>query len=221
MNKSTTNAVSVRILISSNPSNLSAALAAFNQTATVEAEYGDVLVEGTCLTLAHHGARSGNPAPCLRGNDVVKGLEAVGLSHLDLDTLGGIMSLLGCKPEIGSFWALAAFVDVNGPHKVRNSDEFPSDVEALQAFWAWSEAHRTFAPRDGSVLDITSQVWEAVDAVTRILTGDPALLEQGRVWAAKAAALESESYRCENACVILRESEGFVNHLYSHKGVVS
>jgi hypothetical protein len=111
-------------------------------------------------------------------------------------------------------------VDLNGPHKI-TSDANVSDIEALHAFWAWSEAHRTFAPRDGSVLDITSQVWEAIDAVTRILTGDPTLLEQGRVWAAKAAALEESSFRSSNGKVILRVSEGFVNHLYAHKGVVS
>lgn len=32
--------------------------------ATVEAEYGDDVVEGEILTLAHHGSRSNNPAPC-------------------------------------------------------------------------------------------------------------------------------------------------------------
>ena len=32
--------------------------------ATVEAEYGNNVVEGTKVTLAHHGPRSNNPAPC-------------------------------------------------------------------------------------------------------------------------------------------------------------
>ena len=35
-----------------------------NAAATVEAEYGDICVEGKDVTLAHHGPRSGNPAPC-------------------------------------------------------------------------------------------------------------------------------------------------------------
>lgn len=32
--------------------------------ATVEAEYGDKCINGKLYTLAHHGSRSANPAPC-------------------------------------------------------------------------------------------------------------------------------------------------------------
>lgn len=35
-----------------------------NAEATVEAEYGDECLEGTMATLAHHGPRANNPAPC-------------------------------------------------------------------------------------------------------------------------------------------------------------
>lgn len=55
---------------------------------TVEAEYGDDCVEGKEITLAHHGSRSDNPAPC---NTEVEPLErgTIVLSHIDLDAVGG------------------------------------------------------------------------------------------------------------------------------------
>ena len=43
------------ILLSNDPTKLAEALAAHRRTATVEAEYGDVTVQGSVATLAHHG----------------------------------------------------------------------------------------------------------------------------------------------------------------------
>ena len=81
--------------------------------ATVEAEYGDYCIEGKTVTLAHHGSRSSNPAPC---NADVKPLDiskpqTILISHIDLDTLGGIMALTGEKPYDPSFWAAAEKID--------------------------------------------------------------------------------------------------------------
>ena len=51
----------MRFVLSSDPRKLAAAIA--NQpSATVEAEYGDALVEGSVLTMAHHGPRTGQKA---------------------------------------------------------------------------------------------------------------------------------------------------------------
>jgi len=211
------------ILISSKPMALQNAIDVFETSATVEAEYGDVLVLGTeeFPVLAHHGNNSHRPCPCTVDN-VVSPPACIGLSHLDLDSLGGVLALLGRKPEAVSFWKLAAFVDINGPHKLGAAGAGALDVARLQAWWAWSETHRVFAPRDGSCVDITTQVEEAEGALCAILNNDPDLLEAGRVWAAREAQLEVESfvdgYLSNNVRpgVLLRVSEMFVNHLYTH-----
>lgn len=107
--------------------NNAAALRAVGPTHTVEAEFGLEVCEGSSVTLAHHGPRSDNPCPCLGDNIsdcpynedsqgcaefVEKGLchqecldnKIIGVSHFDLDTLGGVMCCLGVKefdPEEG------------------------------------------------------------------------------------------------------------------------
>ena len=202
-----------KFIVSSNPSNLKSAL--FGNSGTVEAEYGDTVVEGSVVTLAHHGPRSSNPPPCVLENQVGLQLDVVGLSHLDLDSLGGCMALLGCKPNADSFWKLAGFVDVNGPHKLRKSGANKSDLEKLYAYWAWSETHRIYPPRDGSVLDVTEGVLEHLAAIEAILAGDEELLAHGMAFKAKEDALNEESFIEISKGVILRSHANFVNHLYS------
>lgn len=150
----------MRVLMSSSPHALAAALAPFALTATVEAEYGDRVAPGTLATLAHHGPRASEPCPCseaayhgLRPHRRINlggsrsgpvggvlarpceahaphaetqcpdcwqwcDVEAIGLSHLDLDALGGVAALLDRRPTAPLFWALAAAVDVRGPHRL-------------------------------------------------------------------------------------------------------
>lgn len=136
----------MKILMSSNPENLKVALAAFTSTATVEAEYGDVVVEGSVVTLAHHGKRSARPCPCLCDNLNVLGLgiEAIGISHMDLDTLGGVMAVMGSKPEpfyegeycssrvfADFFWRIASYVDTHGAHKLAQWSDTHLTVDTL------------------------------------------------------------------------------------------
>lgn len=63
--------------------------------ATVEAEYGDYCVEGNEVTLAHHGSRSSNPAPCNTPNVPTLSGGTILVSHLDLDAIGGVLDLMG------------------------------------------------------------------------------------------------------------------------------
>lgn len=71
---------------------------------TVEAEYGDKCVVGRGgETLAHHGSRSINPAPCLFDNISGRAHGTIIVSHLDLDAVGGILALDGRKPEDEQF----------------------------------------------------------------------------------------------------------------------
>lgn len=202
----------IRFLLSSNPTNLAATLEN-NASATVEAEYGNTLVEGSVVTLAHHGSRSANPAPCLADNMSAE-IEVVGLSHVDLDSLGGCLAILGQKPEAPAFWNLAAFVDVRGPHKLGESGASAKDIRRLNAFWAWSEANRLFPPRDDSVADATAWIEKAEAVIGRILADDEEILTAGDEFRRKGDELNTVSFVEESEGVVLRESEAFVNHLY-------
>jgi hypothetical protein len=205
-----------RILISSSPKSLAIALADYDTTATVEAEYGDDVVEGSVITLAHHGPRAGNPVPCSRANDRVE-VEVIGLSHIDLDALGGTLSLLGEKPDSPSFWELAAFVDVNGAHKLGESGASDKDKARLYAWWAYSEANKVYPPRDGSVADISKEVGVYAEAIGLILDDDWNMLADGQAWYKRMAALNKESFvGYHSAGVILRKSDAFVNVIYDH-----
>jgi hypothetical protein len=203
--------MSAKFFVSSNPS----ALESISPDATVEAEYGDVLVSGRLLTMAHHGPRSNNPAPCSGEYSIPdEGIETVGISHLDLDTLGGCMAILG-RYVFSSFWDLAAFVDVNGPHKLGEANASPEDLARLYAFWAYNENNRVFAPRDGSVLDVTAQVLDGVAAIEKILGDDPEMLAAGAKFKEEGEKLNAASFVEAPHGVILRVSPGFTNHLYT------
>jgi hypothetical protein len=206
-----------KFLMSVAPDNLTSALSAYARTATVEAEYGDECVAGSVLTMAHHGARAGQMAPCAYPNGCAgdEGVEAVGLSHYDLDSLGGCLAILGLKPEVAGFWKLAEFVDINGAHKLGESGATPENIRRLHAFWAWSGANKVFAPRDGAVLDVTDKVATGVEVVARILADDEALLAAGDAFAATEAKLNKESFVEAEGGVVARVAPAFVNHLYT------
>lgn len=207
----------MRVFLSSSPSSLVAALASFNVTATVEAEYGSVTVKGSALTFAHHGQNAGQPCPCSYPNEVAAdfAVEAIGISHVDLDTLGGVLAIQGRKPEAPSFWALAEFVDLNGAHRLAQSGASESDLDRLHAWWAWSEGNRLFAPRDGSVTDAKAWIDAAATTIAAILEGDPALLQAGAAFRRAGEALNSASFVEASGGVILRSSDAFTNHLYT------
>ena len=219
-----------KIFISSVAAALNSTLTAFEHTASVEAEFGDILVPGTLYTLAHHGARSVNPVPCTLGNEMFeKGrgeLEAIGLSHLDLDALGGVLALLGVKPEAPSFWELAGKVDVNGLHKLAKLGGSAQDIARLHAWHAWSEQHRCFPPRPKAneawgvsderwVSEIGAFVEQARLALVSILKDDPEMLAAGVALEAKNEALNKSSFVEMKDGVVYRRSEAFVNHLYT------
>lgn len=204
-------------LLSSNPEKLAEAIKG-KRSITIEAEYGDIVVEGSILTLAHHGSRSGNPAPCLA--EVSEELpEVIGLSHIDLDTIGGCMSVLGIKPKKHrSFWELAAFVDVNGPHKLKTFEHSDVDNRMLHAFWAFNETHKVFPPRDGSVMDVTSLIDEFMLAVISILNQSEEMLVAGDKFKTDENDLNESSFVEGDSTVIVRKADKFVNHLYVAPG---
>lgn len=209
----------IKFIISSNPDNLTAALADSTRTATVEAEYGDAVVQGSILTMAHHGPRAGQKAPCAYQNGCADSVEVAGLSHFDLDTLGGCAAILGRKPEAATFWSLAEFIDLNGAHKLREGIEktgaSDSDVAKLYAFWAWSRDFRVFPNRDGSVSDITPNVLDGCNMLEKIMRGDEEMLKAGATYRDAEGKLNTESFVEAKDGVVVRVSGGFTNHLYN------
>lgn len=233
--------MSHRYFVSSSPVSLTRAFI----DVTIEAEYGDVCVEGRLLTLAHHGDRAWAPCPCQYSNRPdLAGLDLkVGLSHLDLDSLGGCMAVANRKSNDEYFWLAVARVDVEGPHRLPLIlNEIAAEVaagcneieetwyenvysstyerihNALHAYWAWSEKNKVFPARDGSVTDITDKVEEAMDILDRILalSPDKDLIEEGKKWAAAKVALDKDSFVENKDGVIYRVADCFVNHLYGN-----
>lgn len=129
----------MKVYIANNPE----ALQGLGLDATVEAEFGADCVKGRLTTLAHHGPRSGNPAPCVWKEEIPEGIESVGISHVDLDTVGGVMRLLGDSPSPDStdelFWQAAARMDVEGPHRLEEilrwaRSRVPFDCGAVELY---------------------------------------------------------------------------------------
>jgi len=207
------------VLLSSDANALEAALRAYGTTATVEAEYGDRVVRGTICTLAHHGPRSTEPCPCLCENYAI-GLDAIGISHLDLDTIGGVLGLLGYRPLPASFWEVVAKVDVLGPHKIGHGiTGFDADLTALAAYHAWSLDHRVYPDRDGGVRDVARDVEAAYAALVAISWGDPGMLEAGRARRDSERDLDELSFVAMlEGGVIVRMADEFTSHLYSTPG---
>ena len=194
---------------------------------TVEAEYGSVVAEGSVYTAAHHQrsgpfagrhvVAGGRPSPC--NDDAIPVLESgtILVSHFDLDTLGGVLRAMGVCPVAKSFWDLAEFIDVSGPHKLGLSGASDADVARIRAFWAWGQANRALWPRDAA-MDITEYVSNAAQALARILSDDANLLAAGDAMVAREAALNAATFVGINNGVIVRKADAFVNHLYCAPG---
>lgn len=249
--------MSARVLMSPSPEKLHEELSRYFRTATVEAEYGDTVVEGTVVTLAHHGSRSGNPAPCLwDGNwncsihcdqwsdcanatgpeadriraecmvPIPERIEAVGISHIDLDSLGGVLAVLGQKPGDKRFWMLAAHIDVQGVHRAAESPDWKDFGGMYHAYCAWVQAQpKPDRLAKDEARDVTEQVERSRQALIRIFAGDENLLADGREFARTGEALEGLSFRGAHGTVLERlveatDSDPFVNHLYRHGDVV-
>lgn len=193
---------------------------------TVEAEYGAMVKEGTVYTAAHHqpnGPFAGNhvvaggrPAPCNDADIPELAEGTILVSHLDLDTIGGIMRTRGAGSfgEFESFWRLAEFVDVNGPHKLGESEASAVDIERLYAWWAYSKTMPRFS-RD-VVTDITEVVGAAISHLHDILWGHEPALAAGKTFREDEAALNVSTFRCVLSGVVERicGAGEFVNHLY-------
>lgn len=155
-----------------------------NAEATVEAEYGDECLEGTMATLAHHGPRANNPAPCNTPDvPVLPPFATVVVSHIDLDTLGGIYALQGRKPKDDRFWEAAEKIDVEGAHHIHEHDQDIQDK--LNAYYAYND--RQPRQRYTEAIDVTKQIDDTYDIVNAIVDiNNPEhdkLIAAGKEWA--------------------------------------
>ncbi|MBQ6991412.1 MAG: hypothetical protein IJN50_00615 [Clostridia bacterium] len=149
-------------------------------SATVEAEYGEKVIEGKQATLAHHTERyKNNPAPCNTPNiPILADDSTIVISHLDLDTLGGIAALIGRKKDDSEFWKAAEFIDLNGPHNLFQLDE--KTREKYVAYQAYQANHRT--PRFTEITDVTDVVLDYLEIIDKVIDGDKSLIEEGKIW---------------------------------------
>ncbi len=206
---------------------------------TVEAEYGADVVLGELATLAHHVFPFlWEKCPCLREEREFVALESdievIGVSHIDLDTVGGIAAAVGLKSGPAEFWQLAALVDVTGPHnpEVRNHQHYPS----LLAYWAWAQMPENRAPRmkEGDGLkDVASLVRRHLAILFDIFREweygagvNGSLHQAGAAMAAAEEKLNADSFLyCAmtpaGLTVALRKADTFVNHLYNVPGGVA
>lgn len=148
--------------------------------ATVEAEYGDNVIKGKIITLAHHIEEyKENPAPCNTENiPILQNDSTIVVSHLDLDTLGGIAALMGRKKEDKAFWSAVEFIDLNGVHNLYQLDKETS--KKYNAYRAYQETHRMQRINDPT--DVTDIALKYLDVVDLAIDGDKALLEKGEEW---------------------------------------
>jgi len=213
-----------KVIMASNPEILG------NPDFTVEAEYGEILVEGKYGTLAHHGSRSNNPAPCTVENGLftVPGLFSekefvIGISHFDLDTLGGIFAIFGIKNEnklASEFWKLAGFVDVNGAHKISQSDASLDVRDILYSYWAYTKNKRYFC-KSNETLEIPyediMEYWRFFEAMFD--EADSQLkrdyLQAGFDFQADEERKNKDSFVEECGGAILRVAPYFTNTFYT------
>ena len=214
-------------------------LAAERPHLTVEAEYGTTVVEGSIYTAAHHqpaGSRyagdhvveGGRPSPCVDKSipvlDPEEGAWVVGISHVDLDTIGGVLRALPDAADIfvpahDGFWQLAAFLDVSGAHKMALAGASKEDVERIFAWWA----HTKSIPRLplNALTDATELVLGCLPVLRALLADDAKLLEVGRAFQEEQRKLNEDSFNFmteDDASIIVRVAPGprdFVNHLYA------
>jgi len=201
----------------------SAALAqTLNPHITIEAEYGSVVAEGSLYTAAHHQPRMLlDPAPC--NDDGIPVCPADGIilvSHLDLDTVGGCLRALGdttlFTERNQTFWDLAEYVDLKGPHKLGSSGASQADLDRLYAYWAWHRAHTPRFPRDATS-DVTAAVLAAGEALSLILAGDESLLDAGRAFWEAGEALNRTTFRriTSDGIIVRVTGRAFCNHIYN------
>lgn len=124
-------------------------VARFNgPVATIEAEYGSQVIQGE-ITLAHH-VQGWETAPSLSENNLLEkaGIEIdptmdyVLVSHIDLDTVTGIMALIGKYDVPQDVKEGINFVDCNGQHHLFSEKVSEGARRVILAYIGYSSINR-------------------------------------------------------------------------------
>lgn len=115
--------------------------------ATIEAEYGSTAVEGAKATYAHH-TPDWNTAPSLQGNnsaitveDIMDSSNYILVSHIDLDVICGILSILNSYDVRDAVKEAVNYVDCNGQHKL-GSVKDPEGKAFIESYIGIVSKHR-------------------------------------------------------------------------------
>jgi hypothetical protein len=203
---------------------------------TVEAEYGDTVIWGKDYTAAHHGSRSENPCPCVDAGIPVLEEGVILVSHIDLDTVGGVGRALdhpAMDRRFNAFWAGAAFIDTAGPHRLAelpytNGVPVETVSDMLHAYWAWAQSNRGPQRSRDAIHDVTEEVKCHLNVLLDIagesrggVDEGGSLVAAGREFKAAGDKLNADSLRSTvrrddgQPVVITRCAPAFVNHLYT------
>lgn len=165
--------------------------------ATVEAEYGDYCIEGEKVTLAHHGIRSDNPAPCNTKDIPVLSEGVILISHLDLDTVGGVLALTGQKIDDPEFWAGVEYIDVLGAHHIHELHQEVQDK--LNAVYAWNSEHPR--KRNTEITDVTEIINSNATMLAAVLNErhpeHETMIQKGREWEKEINEKVNSKLECE------------------------
>lgn len=147
--------------------------------ATVEAEYGGSVIKGSVITLAHHVKEYAMcPPPCCINVGKLSENAIIVVSHVDLDTVGGCLALMGKKPENDEFWNGAGIIDCKGTHHIHELS--PIVQKQLNAVYAWNEQNRPVFSNE--ITEVTDFILDFGEIIDKVLEGDKELLDLGKVW---------------------------------------
>lgn len=189
--------------------------------ATVEAEYGGIVKEGSLVTFAHHsGEWQKCPPPCLQPNRKASAqpIKLAMISHIDLDTVMGLMALEGCKPKntyfAKAFYRAAGFIDLNGYHNLfQVSKRSQQLLNAANAYFK-----EVASSRYSEVTDVTDVYRKCRDFLIDLLSDYKfrmQAIETGEAWSNAQIAEIDACLVDETANVRVFESNGvFCNAAY-------
>mgnify|MGYP001177828284 FL=1 len=191
---------------------------------TVEAEYGGFVLEGAKYTAAHHQPLGspyvgrhvtpfGIPAP--RHDPSIPKLnddEVALISHIDIDTLGGLMRATDQFEDNPVFWFYAEHIDTNGIHKARK--DHPCWV-LYNGFNAWiKENHPEIDTSRNN--DVTDFCYKAFNFIKEMLNDGQLATRMGNAHIYLQEKLDESSFvEMRPSGLIVRRTRGEkVNHLY-------
>ena len=191
---------------------------------TVEAEYGAFVLEGGKYTAAHHQPIGspyvgrhitpyGRPAPC-NDQDIPKleENEVALISHIDMDTLGGLMRATDKFEENPVFWFYAEHIDTNGRHKAKK--DHPCWI-LYNGILAWIEENKPEIDHNRNN-DVTEFCYKAFDFIKDTLNDGHLATRMGHAYLYLQDKLDESTFVEMRPCgLVIRRTQGKkVNHLY-------